>query len=401
MRKIKFILITIVILTATGCWQYRELNDLALVSAIGIDKEKDDYLVSIQVINVKKQTKDFSGGDESPVTVYEGKGKTLGEALNKIALESPKELYLGHINMVVVGEETAKEGIREYIDFLLRDREVRKIYPFIIAKEAKAIDVLKVLTTIETLPALNLTSIIANSEKANGTITNRTFDNVLMCLYVRGRHAGVTAVEIIGEVKDGENTKNTATTIPKTKLVATGPAVLKDDKLVGYLSDKEGLGYNFIRSRVISTIISFPCDDEGNYGSVKLDKPKVTLKTEVKDDEPFTDIKLEVTATLTDYNCKLDLQKSDNVTKIEKMVDKEVKSILESVIVATQKKYKTDVLGFGENIYRDHYKSWEKLEKDWDEIYPDAKYKIEAKTTINNTGSITTPAKEGGKYGNN
>jgi spore germination protein KC len=385
----------------TGCWQYRELNDLAIISAIGIDKEEDEYLVSVQIINVKKQTKDFSGGDESPVTVYEGRGKTLGEALNTIELESPKELYLGHIDMVVIGEETARIGLREYIDFLLRDREVRKIYPFVIAKGAKAIDLLNVLTPIETLPSANLVSIISTSEKTNGTITNRTFDNVLMCLYVRGRHPGITAIEIIGPEEEGEETDNISSTTPKTRLLATGPAIMKDDKLLGYLTDDQGLGYNIIRDRVISSIISFPCDDEGNYGAVKIDKPKVNLKTSVKEDEPFTDLKVDVTATLTDYNCKADLQKSKSIDKIEKWVNDEIKSILEDIIEATQKDYKSDILGFGEKLYHDHYKYWEKVEKDWDEMYSELKYKVEVKTKINNTGSITIPAKEGGKGGDN
>ena len=135
MKKIKILIVLMFITLTTGCWQYTELNDLALVTGIGIDKEKDDYLLSVQIINVRKQTKNFAGNEETPVTVFDATGKTLGEALNKISLELSHELYFGHIDMVVIGEETAKLGIREFIDFYYGIVMFEKIYPVIIAKE--------------------------------------------------------------------------------------------------------------------------------------------------------------------------------------------------------------------------------------------------------------------------
>ena len=396
MKTVKILIILGFVLMTSGCWNYRELNDMALVQAVGIDKEADGYQISVQIVNVKKQAKESNTEMESPVVVYEGKGKTLSEALNKIELQIPKELYIGHIKTVVVGEETAKLGIRDYLDFLLRDREVRKIYPFFIAKGSKAVDVLKVLTPIETLPSVNLVEMINTSQKTNGEVTNRAFDNVLMCLYTRGRHPGVPAVEIVGAVEEGEKLENISDSTPNARLSLTGPAVFKEDRLVGYLEDKEGLGYNIMRNMVNSSIITFPCDDAGNYGSVKMDKPKISTNTKIENGKPLGEVKLETTATIIEYNCKLNIKEPDNIKKIEKMVNREVKSILESAIITTQKKFGSDIIGFGENLYRNDYKNWLKFEDNWDETFSTMPYKIEVKTTINNTGDITIPAKEGG-----
>ena len=117
MKILKILIVLVFSIFMTGCWQYIELNDIAIVTAVGIDKEGKEYHLSVQIVNAKKQTKDYSAAEESLVTVYDAKGKTLGEALNKISLESPFELYFGHIDMVVIGEATARLGIREYIDF--------------------------------------------------------------------------------------------------------------------------------------------------------------------------------------------------------------------------------------------------------------------------------------------
>ena len=49
----KKIILLLFIFLFTGCFNYGELNKMAIVTSIGIDKVKDKYLVSVQVINGK------------------------------------------------------------------------------------------------------------------------------------------------------------------------------------------------------------------------------------------------------------------------------------------------------------------------------------------------------------
>ena len=60
----------------TGCWNYRELNTLAITTTMAIDKEDDKYEVSILIANGKNnQTSPKEG--QSQTVVYSGKGKTV------------------------------------------------------------------------------------------------------------------------------------------------------------------------------------------------------------------------------------------------------------------------------------------------------------------------------------
>ena len=54
MKKKLFLIIFIFLLT--GCYNYKELNKIAIVSSISIDKKDNEYLVGAQVMNIK--TKD-------------------------------------------------------------------------------------------------------------------------------------------------------------------------------------------------------------------------------------------------------------------------------------------------------------------------------------------------------
>lgn len=94
-HKIIFILL---IFLFTGCYNYRELNNLAITSAVGIDKKDGKYYVTTQVINTQKMGSDStSTGSQSKFVLYETSGDTLQEAFRQIVLESPKRIYANHL----------------------------------------------------------------------------------------------------------------------------------------------------------------------------------------------------------------------------------------------------------------------------------------------------------------
>ncbi len=72
MKIIKLFLLGSLLFFFTGCYNYRELNQLAITSAIGIDKTEDGYKVTVQVINTQKQgSGSNSSGEQPKIFVYE------------------------------------------------------------------------------------------------------------------------------------------------------------------------------------------------------------------------------------------------------------------------------------------------------------------------------------------
>lgn len=112
----KKLLIIIFCLFITGCNNYRELNNIAVVSALGIDYKDNMYEVSVLV---KDNTKD--GKDKS--TIYSYEGKSLDDALKKIGLLSSKTLYFIDLNVLVL-TETATNKLQSIMDYLSRENNV-------------------------------------------------------------------------------------------------------------------------------------------------------------------------------------------------------------------------------------------------------------------------------------
>lgn len=53
-KKAILFLILALVLLLTGCWNRRELNELAIAVGMGIDKQGDQFRVSLQVVDPGK-----------------------------------------------------------------------------------------------------------------------------------------------------------------------------------------------------------------------------------------------------------------------------------------------------------------------------------------------------------
>jgi spore germination protein KC len=72
MKKHIFVLL-ILSLILTGCWDRRELNEIAITLALGIDKVDDKFQLTAQVVVPSEVSMKQSSG-RSPVTLFQADG---------------------------------------------------------------------------------------------------------------------------------------------------------------------------------------------------------------------------------------------------------------------------------------------------------------------------------------
>ena len=162
MKKIIFALITLLLIS--GC-NYNELNDIYLVSALAIDYT-DEYTLSLLTI---------SDNEENPTRVITGKGKSIEETFYNISQNYNKPLYLGHLNLIIISEETGSKGIEQLLKIINEDNETKKNFYIVLSERTKAVDILNSLssTKFETKNS-NLNNIInkyLSLENINNQIT--------------------------------------------------------------------------------------------------------------------------------------------------------------------------------------------------------------------------------------
>jgi spore germination protein KC len=76
----------------TGCWNRKELNELAIAVGLGIDKQGDQFRVSVQVVDPGEVSTQKGAGGRAPATLYTSEADTIFEAVRKITTLSPRKI---------------------------------------------------------------------------------------------------------------------------------------------------------------------------------------------------------------------------------------------------------------------------------------------------------------------
>ena len=354
MKKFVLIVITLfILLISSGCYNYKEINDMAIVSSIGIDKDNknDKYIVSAQIMN----SKESENSEDSQITVYTKEGDTVHEALRNITLKSPRKLYGNHLSKIVLSEEVAKEGIDNILDTFNRVTEVRNEFIITIVKEDKASDVLKVLTTTESIPAEYVKLSLKIADETSGLTYATKLDEFISLYLKKGIDPVVPLLKIDKKEKKGTTINNITTTNPISKIVIEDLAVTNKGKLETYLKNEEVIGYNFLRNQIQKMIIPVKCDDENNYASISILKNKTKSSAEKKDNKYIINFNINSEAIITEYNCKKDLTDEKVIKELEKDTEKKIKRYIKKSL-NKQKETKGKFLGLERIIYLDYPK---------------------------------------------
>ena len=387
MKTLPLVLITIILIPIlTGCWNRRELNELALVVAMSIDKSGKQFSISAQVVDPGEVSVSARGGGRAPVTTYDEKGKHLFEAVRRMTTVSPRKLYWSHLQMLVISEEVAKDGLNNILDFFTRDNEFRKDFYIVVSKDIQAKEILRNLTSIEKIPAHKMRSSLETSERAWAPTVAIQLDELIAALTSDGINPVLTGISIHGNGPKGESVENVQRIQPFARLKYKNIAVFKKDKLIGWFNENESKGYNYIMDNVRSTVGHIPCEKKGEL-VVEIIRSKTKIKGKVVNGKPKIDISLSSEANIGEVSCHVDLTKPDAITQLEKNTDKvNVDTVKNSINKA--KELGVDVFGFGEVIHRADPKAWKSLKNNWDKEFVQVPVTIHSEFKIRRTGAV-------------
>ncbi len=361
--KIKFYFICLCFFLLTGCYNYNELNTLAIATGMSINYKDDHYEVSLLIAN-SKQAQVSSKEGESQSIVYEGKGSTISEALREIDVISPKSIYIGHLSFIVVSESLAKQGLIDSLDYLLRDPESIKRFYLIMARNAEAKDILEIVSPLESFPAQSISTAISFSRESQAVTSTIPYSSFIENLVKKGAEPILATIELKGNAKKGKSAESLQSSTPKAYLQLSTLALFKKDKLVHITNEEESKGINVINNNIGELLLNCHCS--GGKAEIEVQNLKTSKKVSIQDGKPHILVKVKGKGSLQESTCKLDLEQEKNILSLEKKANEEVKRLMEKAIDVT-KKFETDSFGFGNLIYKFHPKIFKPLEENWNE----------------------------------
>lgn len=389
LKKAAFLLLVLSCLLFTGCWSSRELNTLAMVICMGIDKTPNGYLLSQQVLNPKAIASKKSV-NEPAVVLYEEKGEDIFEIIRKTTTKCPRKLYYSHLRMVILSEEAAKYGIKDLLDFFSRDHEFRTDFYFVISKGSTAKDVLSVLTQLDSVPGIDLYNSLSISERAWAPTKSIKIVELVNSIISEGKNPVLTGVEITGDRLTSVTVDSLKKVDIDNKLQYTNLGVMNDDKLVGWLNEAESKGYNYMVGNVKSTVGTVQYGENIRITNEVLNA-KSKFKAYMMEGKPAIDVNIKIEQNIGRVEGDFDVSIEENLDIINKLSESKLTDICYATLKRAQTDLKTDIFGFGESIHRAYPELWEKMKDDWNMLFPELYVSINVEVKTKQLGQITKP----------
>ncbi|MED3652225.1 Ger(x)C family spore germination protein [Heyndrickxia sporothermodurans] len=390
------LLLTILITSITfltGCWDKSELTDLAIVNAVGVDKtDNGEYLLTFQIINPGNVASEQEGGSSGiPVTVYSTTGNNLEEAARIASKEISRKVYYAHANLVIIGEELARGDITKIFDIVERNPQFRTTASIVVAENSRAIDMLKILTPIDKLPANKITKALKFTEKALGESIDVSVGDVIKRLTNPGKEPIMSTFIIKGDLEQGQGQSNTETTEAAARLSAGGLAIFKEGKLEKVIYGQTARSIVWILNKLDQTVIGINWDEQKLPISFAVNSRKSKIHLKIKNNKPIYTIHIKAEGDIREATVPIDLTDPKILQQLEKNIAKKIKKEMLHAVKIIQKE-KTDIFGFGEIFYRKSPDLWKKVDQDWNEIvFPELTVNVKVDVFIRRTGLRNNP----------
>lgn len=413
MKKINqlFILSTIILTTLTGCYDYREINTLAIVSATEINKIGDEYQVSVQAIN--PQAPDKTTDPQAPFIIYTGTGKTIQEAYRSITLSASRFMYSNHLDLLIINEKIAKENISDLIDYYIRNPGIRTEFYVLISKDD---NILSITTPIDEISSASIKESIENNYKYYGVSSRTTFSEFVNMNLNPNLEIVLPTIELVKDTptedknideeknnnedvnankdksnksnreendSDSTSNKNTEKTEVKDKYLLGGYTIFKNNKLVGYLNNKESINYNILTNNIKNTIITYECS-KNKYLAIEITDSSSSIKT--KNNKVSIDIKLK--GNINESHCDIDITKNKNIKKISHDIEEKLNKEITDDILNVRNNYNTDIYKFKDIIYKHDYSYYQKIKNNYDEAYQNLDISVKTNILLVEKGNI-------------
>lgn len=381
MKRIKFLILLLPLLS--GCYNYRELNELGITTAVSIDYKDNNFYVIAEVINPIKQ-QDASSSNNSPFVNYNSSSSSLQDAFRKVVLESPRQLYAAQLEIIVLSEEVVNNHLEEVLEYFARDPEARTEIKIIVAKTEGSTKAITLQTLLTSLSSSNIINSLDLQSKVLGMAYPVTLNELLNMYIDPYLEVVLPSMTLYGNYEIGDEKENITTSSPKAIVKIDGSTITKDNKILGYLDLEESKILNLINGKLKETIIKMNYYD--GYIIFEPNRIKVSRELDIKNN--IIKINISGYSKTKEIQSNINVKDPKEVEKLNKALNMELEKKITDTFNSIREKYGTDVFGFQELYYRTNYKYFKENCTNWyEDIYPKIKLEVKANVRLYEKGS--------------
>lgn len=371
-KQIILLLILCSTIILEGCWNYKEIDDMAISAGAAVDYDIDNENL---ILTVEIVAHEDIGGGQTEIASEEvtGEGKVFFDAARNIISKIGKKIFWSHSGVLILGRDIIgnEEKLLGVLDWYKRDSETRPDIWVLVSLEKTAGEIIADSDEeLQKITSFYLDDLLTN-EGSISKFYAVPFWKFIDELASKGIEPTLPTVMMSTKKEEIERVKTTDNQdgdeiIP----TITGNAVFKGTKIAGYLDLIESRSLLILRDELKGGVIVIETEGESTSKDSKVTLEVLKSKTETtpifNNDNITINIEVEITCNIAEITSEEDFMSEDLREKLKKDGEEVIKSELEHLIKLLQTQYKSDAIGIGNIVERKNPKLWEKLEDSWD-----------------------------------
>ncbi|ACL74905.1 germination protein, Ger(x)C family [Ruminiclostridium cellulolyticum H10] len=376
--------ITIYMITLTGCYDSREIEDLAYVVAIGIDEADNN------MFNLTFQTavpKSITTGEGETTDIKSFKTDNFLSGFRKTGRYLSKKINLSHTKIIVVSEEIAKRGLLPFLNGLQNYMELRPNVNIIVSANG-AKNYIESLQPKLTASPTKFYDMMFKSYQTDFRVPSSQLGDYLYRTDSSGSQPVTIYTEVDNSVIDSKKPEAGKPTEQqkeeKKNMSIKGLAVFNRDRMKGSLDSAETSLYALLTGSIdfIKLDVKDPLDERYKIlSNIRKDRSSKT-NIQVYGNRPQINVDLNLRADIEAVQSNIDYSDPAKSARVKKAYEDYLKNEMNNLLSKVSYKYKSDIFGFGQ-IAKMNYRSisqWDKIK--WHEIFPNAVYRVRINVTV-------------------
>ncbi|TGA96926.1 Ger(x)C family spore germination protein [Sporolactobacillus shoreae] len=368
------LLISVLILYLQGCADLKEINNIIIVTATGLDLNDEGKVeATVQLFLPQAAASGSSGSQSASQTiqssVLSGSGDTISEAINNIEKHVSRQLFRGHDRAIIIGRRMAEKRIKDVLDYCMRFREIRQRTNLFVTNDP-------VPKILEYQPFLEKNSgeLLSKYVRKDGNLSVTLKDAVVMNTNA-GHSFILPMISIEAAGAQGE----------KKTMEITRSALFSKNRMVGTISHDLTYGQLILTHRFWQTVYSLKLSPDPGQIGINIQNVKADVHAVIRHGHWLIMANVTGDGIIFENTTRWNMLNSDTIWRVERAVNRKIAANIKDSVRESQK-MKSDVFDFYPTFFRKYPEECLKVEKNWNDFYPSIDVQVKSHFSVIHSG---------------
>ena len=344
-----------------------DIQKTAIILAAGVDRQEEEFKLSAQIAVPQGST---SGGTTADTVTIVASGKTVSACISNIFAQTGWVPKLVFCDLVILGEQAAKNGAMHCLDFFLRNDYMPDSAKVAVC-EGTAEKLLTSTSALDDSPSQAIGRLFTDSSVGSGRVIANTLKQFAIdCYgtsksgympYIRTKTQESTSAG--GGSSEGSGEGSGKPQVEAVTYSAEETAIFQDANMVNVLTPQETFAFSLTQGKVYAG--TFYAEENGAPVSLSILKNKGGVSLDIKGN-PKAEVNVELVIRLHNRGVPSPVNDISEYTISDELLlnaDKVIRGYLESLLSACEEA-KCDLFKLRTQLYRSsltRYSEWKEL----------------------------------------